>query len=1311
MWIFATTQRAPGGGYKGEILLKLRKVELVGFKSFCEKTQITFSGSGLTCIIGPNGCGKSNIVDAISWVLGEQSHKSLRAERMSDCIFNGTTKRPPMGLSEVTLTLVDPELAAAAEFVLGSGAGESLPGPIGVPDSVYGTAANETDADDSKNIGNAGEGSETSGGDSNEERSSSEQDSGGPAVLKKKRGVEKHSMNLKPGEVVVGRRLYRSGQSEYLINGRVARLRDIQDLFMGIGLGPDSYAIIEQGRIGQILSSKPTDRRAIIEEAAGITKFKTKRRLSEAKLESSKVNLSRINDIYVEVEKQLASLKRQASKARRYAEIREQMRGLLRQVLASKAKELDLEAERLAGLLGAISQQESQEAAAVNQWETEQERLNSRTYELESELRQHQNVLGQTALELDRSENRILFNKQRTAELTGRVQQLTSEIEQVSAHAAQVEARGAAHHESVAEIRGQVALVQATVTALAAASAEISGAHNNTEERIAALRRSAAQLGDELARLHGDQAQAEQALAHYVQGAARFEQREQQLLEESLHHRERAEAADLHWQTVLSRSRSLAEIVHSAQGRIAELRREQHETTARSEAARDALAGGRARRASVEQILNDRSYTADAVQKLFASNQNGADSGQVDSPGFRAVGVLADYAEVEQQYESAIEQFLRDELEYVVVETFDVARAGIALLREQVGGRATFFVDSLRKLNLHPNEPVVPFEIERETVARLDRLVEFRDPLGPAAKQFLPRLQSSFLVEQAETAERLARENPAYSFVTPDGTTYQGRVVSGGRPSEAGPLGMKRELRSLDAEVLELERAASEAQAALQHIGEELRSSQTSLEQATAQHVESEKLAVAASLQRDQARGDMVRLGMELSSCQTELGKLRTGVISAQHRAQEAQQRRGEVSAARAAAEQEIAQAIEQQATLRQTAQAKQEDLATRRAEMATLAERLSSAETIARRIEQERQDIVERRQALIVQHDSLLKEQSHLSEQIFEHQRQVASLRAEKQRLEARGVELEKEFNQARVRATQVDDSLRMGRQKLGDFREERGKHEIVRARNDSEREHLRQSCIEELNAQPEDLIAEFPALLSGEELRVSDEQYRELKSRIESMGPINMMALEEYNECEQRFEFLGRERTDLLQSITDTQQAIVELDRVCKEKFEQAFNFINQNFSISFHTLFGGGTGEMRLSEPDSSGEPGIDVVAQPPGKRLQNVLLLSGGEKAMTALALLIAIFRYQPSPFCILDEVDAPLDEANVGRFTKLVSEMSAGTQFIVVTHNRRTMEMASVLYGVTMQEPGVSKLVSVRWDEPAAAKVATNSRVA
>jgi chromosome segregation protein len=263
--------------------------------------------------------------------------------------------------------------------------------------------------------------------------------------------------------------------------------------------------------------------------------------------------------------------------------------------------------------------------------------------------------------------------------------------------------------------------------------------------------------------------------------------------------------------------------------------------------------------------------------------------------------------------------------------------------------------------------------------------------------------------------------------------------------------------------------------------------------------------------------------------------------------------------------------------------------------------------------------------------------------------------------------------------------------------MREERGKFEIEKARNDSDRQHLRETCLAEVNSQPEDLIASEALFMSGEELAAAEANYREMKQRIENMGAVNMMALEEYNECEQRFTFLTRERDDLLKSIADTQQAIRELDQITKEKFEQAFASINANFTSAFHTIFGGGTAEMRLTEPDSSGDAGIDIVASPPGKRLQNVLLLSGGEKAMTALALLIAIFRYQPSPFCILDEVDAPLDEANVGRFTRLIGDMSSNTQFIVVTHNRKTMETGSVLYGVTMQEPGVSKLVSVRWE--------------
>ena len=387
----------------------------------------------------------------------------------------------------------------------------------------------------------------------------------------------------------------------------------------------------------------------------------------------------------------------------------------------------------------------------------------------------------------------------------------------------------------------------------------------------------------------------------------------------------------------------------------------------------------------------------------------------------------------------------------------------------------------------------------------------------------------------------------------------------------------------------------------------------------------------------------------------------------------------------------------EEVAQLRNAVQSERDELATAKAELATMNERLASAEAIAHRLQEERADLERREAALRQQEISISEETVAMARQSEELTVQLEALRVEKARLADLQKELEQEWDTARTRVTQLEDHLRMARQTLQEMREERGKFEIEKARNDSDRQHLRETCLAEVNAQPEDLIASETAFMSGEELAIAEASYREMKQRIENMGAVNMMALEEYNECEQRFTFLTRERDDLLQSIADTQQAIKELDQITKDKFEQAFASINSNFTTAFHTIFGGGTAEMRLTEPDSSGDAGIDIVASPPGKRLQNVLLLSGGEKAMTALALLIAIFRYQPSPFCILDEVDAPLDEANVGRFTRLIGDMSEQTQFIVVTHNRKTMETGSVLYGVTMQEPGVSKIVSVRWE--------------
>jgi chromosome segregation protein len=1239
------------------------------------------------------------VVDAISWVLGEQSHKSLRAERMADCIFNGTTKRPPMGLAEVTITMEDPELAEAARFVLES-AEENL-GPnteVTEAGSLPAQAGTEGTEKTEEPIDAAAAGILNGTPAESNVASDLEQTAAEPEFGKgkrRKKAADKPVLAVKPGEVVVSRRLYRSGQSEYLINGRVARLRDIQEMFMGVGLGPDSYAIIEQGRIGLILSTKPLERRAIIEEAAGVTKFKTKKRLAEAKLESSKVNLSRVNDIVVEVEKQLGSLKRQAAKARRYSEIRDQMRGIVRQMLAGKARELDAEAERVGKRLQELTTAETRHAQEIQQQENEQDSLNQRIYTLDAELRQNQNHLNLTALEVDRSENRIAFNRQRADELAGRHGQIAGEIAQAAAQAGEWQTRNAAQQQSTTVLRDEAGVLTERVEELATRAESRASQIRDSELRIEALRTSASEAGESLLRLHGEQKQAEEALVHQDAALRKLETNESELLEGSIKVRDDAERAAMEWEAANAQLNALTAKSAELQASIGTLRQERARMSVEADALRDSVVAVRARHATLTQVLNDRSYTADAVQKLFAANERGA--GQ----DFHAVGVLADYAEVEEQHEAAVEQYLRDELEYVVVETFDHARAGVSLLRDEVGGRATFFVDSLRNLKLSEYEPIAHFRAEDGVISRLDKLVGFRDPLGAAAKQFLPRLKSAYLTDNAAAAEKLARDNPQYAFVTPDGTCYQGRMVTGGRADEAGPLGMKRELRALDGEVAQLEKRSEEARAAVETLSADLRATEQSLEEVVAQRQVAEREAFAAKHRHEQTQADLARLGMELTLCQNELARIRQEVANARLRADRAKHQLAAAATTRAEAEAEGTRLAEELVQLRGSIQFEQNELAAGRAELAAMNERLAAAEAVAERLQQERGELERRDAGLRQQEAAVSEEAAALVKQSEELAKQLEGLRAEKLRLETRQRELEQEWESGRTRVTHMEDRLRMGRQTLQEVREQRSHAEVDRARNDSDRQHLRETCMAEVNAQPEDLIATETAFISGEELAIAETNYREMKARIESMGAVNMMALEEYNECEQRFTFLTRERDDLLQSIADTQQAIAELDLVSREKFEQAFNSINHNFSEAFHTIFGGGTAEMRLTEPDSSGDAGIDVVASPPGKRLQNILLLSGGEKAMTALALLIAIFRYQPSPFCILDEVDAPLDEANVGRFTRLVGEMSGQTQFIIVTHNRKTMETGSVLYGVTMQEPGVSKLVSVRWEGDAA----------
>ncbi|HVB35303.1 MAG TPA: chromosome segregation protein SMC [Patescibacteria group bacterium] len=1247
-------------------MLKLRKIELTGFKSFSDRTMLSLGGQGITCIVGPNGCGKSNIVDAITWVLGEQSHKTLRAERMADCISNGSATRAPVGMAEVSLTLVDPELAEAAQKILSRSEQDPAQAEAGVEDASL----------------------ESQGPAEDPPVDAAPADLPGRPGGRRKRQAA--TPKLSPGEVVVTRRLYRSGQSEYLINGRAARLRDIQELFMEMGLGPNSYAIIEQGRIGQILASRPAERRAILEEAAGVSKFKTKKRLAEAKLESSKLNLSRINDILTEVAKRLEALKRQASRARRYAEMREESRGLLASVLGAKWGRMRADAERVSLELARLREDEARRASELVGLEAEQQRLESRAYELENELRENQNRQNQTALETDRTRNRLSYNRQQDEQLESQIGQLDSQAAEAAERARAAGERQDAQRETLDALRERKAAIEEAANALA----ERVGAIEN-DERIQLQRRdeaaaSAKRLAEEISRAQVESAQAGEALRHHGEALAQQEQALARLDASCQNQSALLSAVEERSNQALCRAQAAGDHLAEIQARLTERRREQIAAIADTTGSREQLAASRARQVSLEEILRERAYTGATIQKLLGLNGDG------ERHGFRTTGLLSDYAEVEPQFEAAVEQFLLDELDYVVVESFDSARAAIGLLHGEIGGRAAFFVDSVGSLPVAA-EPESPIASTPGVVAPMDRLVNFRRPLGEAAKAFLPRLRSAFLVETAAAAESLAQAHPHKHFVTADGTWYHGRVVSGGRPGEAGPLSLKRELRQIEAETLRIETQLAERETTLESLEAQIGELSTAAEQARIEALAAEKSASAAAQEREHAQAELERVAAELRDCRAQVDRWRSERDAAAARAQAAQQCIDAAAGAREAAEGAIASCAAQLTRLRDDLAAERERLATGRAELAGITERTSAAEAVVQALTAEFEEFSARAAQFGRDRAALAERRSQLAADSVAAQAELDKLGRSAAEIQEHGRRLEQEFRGSRSRALEIAETLRSARQQLDESREQRGRVEVESVRMQAEIEHLCQASQSELGVGPEQIAAP-PVLLSPEELSATETRYHEIKQRLDSMGPINMMALEEYKECDERAVFLTRERDDLLGSIADTEQAIAELDKASRERFAQAFAEINRNFTEAFISLFGGGTAEMRQDEPDSSGEQGLVIVAQPPGKRLQNVMLLSGGEKALTALALLIAIFRFQPSPFCVLDEVDAPLDESNVVRFNRMLADMSGETQFLVVTHNRRTMEMGSALYGVTMQEPGVSRIVSVRWEQ-------------
>jgi chromosome segregation protein len=1259
-------------------MLKLKKINILGFKSFCDRTELTVPGTGIALVVGPNGCGKSNILDGISWVLGEQSAKSLRGSNMQDVIFAGTRDRKPLGMAEVTLTMIDPE---------------SYEGPVPVEPEVVVEEDGPADWDENEvrrqRATEAEEiiANEQPGQVLDEESSDQPQDeatSGGPQAVVLKIRRRKFQRTPQKGEIVITRRLFRTGESEYLLNGKLCRLRDIQDIFMGTGLGPESYAIIGQERIGQLLSSKPHDRRAIIEEAAGITRFKTKKRLAELRLESAKQNLARVDDIFEEVSRQMNSLKRQASKAERFAAVREELRGRMRVVLTSRIALMDADQTRLEQEIAALTERINGSASEIGKMETSQHALTERGYELDREGQEAQNRANEAAVETERATARVRGNAERVVELDARIVAAGTELEATRTQLDGIAEERAQQHAFLESAAGEAKAFRQKVEARQQEAHTAAEEVFNAERQLEISRRHAMNLLTLASSARNHMAQGEESLAALEREAERLGSEMSQA---------RSEQETLSTQNAQSRLRfeSAAEALKRLEGEIASLRealqaRRAEENGLRTQAnqMRSEQASVAGRRDSLDALIRDHSYSSDTVRLLLKPGALGKNR----SP----VGTLADFIEVSGAHEAVVDEFLREELNYVVVESWGAAEEGVRLLKSGVDGRATFLI--------HPAEQPALFEESNDSISGpgltpLKDSIRVLNGFGPSLEAILPKLHHGYLVEDSGSARRLAAEHPYAYFLTLEGECFHNATVTGGKPASEGPLALKRELRETESRLSRLDTDLAQAEAKAAALTQAIEKLTAELEARSEErrHSETEIANQGAALKQMEAETQRIERRLEDWTAQAARNQeareaKRTGI---DEKREETHRLEAEHTAAEAALN-ELQASLD---ALRQKREGLQQEAAQVTAELAGLEERRRGAEAAFQRIDRLHADLERRLQSIRQQRTAAEAERDERIRENAELARREQELTTARTEALARSQASSAQAQDVRQQLAALETQLKAGRAALDQLREDRAtlSSEVAKLRSDLE--YLEASCLAEVNTEAALLRADTEvARLDSEALLSEEETCRALRQRIEQMGPVNMMALDEYKEIADRHGFLETQRKDLMESIENTQETIKEIDLISRTKFDEAFARFYEYFAQVFARLFQGGQAFLRLTDADNQAESGLDIVASPPGKKLQNVLLLSGGEKSLTALALLVGIFQFQPSPFCALDEVDAALDETNVGRLAELLHSLSRETQFLLVTHSKRMMQSADLIYGVTMQEPGVSKVVSL-----------------
>jgi len=1186
--------------------LIFKKLQLHGFKTFFDRTEVHFK-PGINAVVGPNGCGKSNIADAIRWVLGEQSPKQLRGEKMEDLIFSGSQSRHPLGMAEVSLTV---ELT-----------GEELP----VPYNQF-------------------------------------------------------------TEICVTRRLYRSGESEYYINNTACRLRDIRELFLDTGLNPKAYAVISQGNIGSLVDAHPEDRRILLEEAAGIAKFKERKVAALRKLDATESNLVRLNDLTTEIKRQLGSLQRQARRTERYHELKGQHEALEVRILIHQhdtlLERVRSHAEKIGGLVELQESLKNETAtleAGLESGSLESVQVEQSLGGLREEFYAHRARLESLEQQLDAARGRLAGLQQslasdraETEHLAGLLAGHAADHEQIENELAQLEASLAGRDELRLETAARLADAAREARERKETLDEASGRYRDsvrveseTQRSLARLEARAEAIDRELDRVTGELTSLETedgALAAREEDLARLLAAQREGAERNTEH---AAAAAIE----LTQAREEAATVEAA---LSTAREEHNASTARL--------------ASLSELERNLSGWPELFQEELSRVLTHRD---LDG-GLR--GILADALQVPPEHEVALEAVLGDRLTFLLVNAPETGIEAARVLQEGAAVRGTF-------LPIAPRGPALDPAPAAGSLPRLIDLVTTPPDLRPLAEHLL---RGVHLVESLAQAIAIWRDGaPGCTFVTPVGEVLwpDGSVT-------AGRLDPSRELLPLVRSIRETQAIVSDSGARAAELGGrqgELRERVIVLDQRS-RSLEQEGRIIGqqiASLEKDllfarQKRGAHAtqrdRLAELSGRVTAEREQVGLGL-------EEERGRRNDLSAARARYEEELATLEADLASRLREERSLMERLSALQVELATGRERTAHLGTRREHLVADTARATSRRVELAGAMEMALTASTAAAAAVDTLARERAVLTGERDRIESRLNDAQDRHRELTERARETEERLRLIRARREEIQAEQVTLQVQLAEEQVRREHLHGRVIELRGVPPEEVFDEaYRAELLTASLTAMEESHRDLDRQIKALGPVNLAALGDQQELQERLETQRGQQEDLDQAAKDLRQAIHKINATSREKFLETFERVNEKFQEVFPQLLENGHALLRLAEGEDPLEAGVEILAQPAGKKLKHISLLSGGEQALTAIALLLAIFMVKPSPFCLLDEVDAPLDESNIMRFLRVLRRSVGGSQLVMVTHNKRTMENANNLVGVTMSDPGVSRLISVQLRE-------------